>query len=95
MVIEPEFARCLVADTLGQPHSYSVWSHAYGTRNSGEAWSQRVADKEHLVVKLQQYPNPGVGDEYGNLEASVGKQLPALLYQLIWLARRWLFRLAA
>jgi hypothetical protein len=95
MVLEHEVGHCLVADALGWPHSWSVWSHAHGTGMPGRPWSQRVADEEHLVVRLQRYANTGAPDEYGNLEAAFGRQLPALAYQLIWLARPWLFRRAA
>jgi hypothetical protein len=67
MMREHEIAHHYLADVMGLPHSYSVWSHAHGTGEPGKQFSQRVADEEHLVTSFQRWINTGQWDEYNQL----------------------------
>ncbi|MCT7377088.1 hypothetical protein [Chelativorans salis] len=92
MLTEHEIAHSFIADELGWPYSWSLWSAAHGTstkRPMGE-WSPRVRDEEHLVVSLQRYVNTGLEDEHGKLREAFGERLPEVARRFVALARPWL-----
>lgn len=94
MLIEHEIGHSFVADRMGWPHSWSLWSAAHGTggiRPMSE-WSTRVKDEEHLVVSLQRYANTGLLDDYGRLAAVFGDGLSAAAHSFLMSARPWLGR---
>lgn len=92
MLVEHEIGHSYVADAMGWPHSWSVWSAAHGTGDIRpmEEWSPRVRDEEHLVVALQRYVNTGVEDEYGKLREAFGPALPEVARGFVAVARPWL-----
>ncbi|UUP16753.1 hypothetical protein [Nitratireductor thuwali] len=92
MLIEHEIAHSFIADELGWPHSWSLWSAVHGSgakRPMGE-WSPRVRDEEHLVVSLQRYVNTGLEDVHGQLRTTFGDDLPKVAGRFVRLARPWL-----
>jgi DICT domain-containing protein len=92
MLVEHEIAHSFVADEMGWPHSWSLWSAAHGTgdKRPMTEWSPRVRDEEHLVVALQRYANTGIEDEYGKLREAFGEALPSVARRFVGLARPWL-----
>lgn len=92
MLVEHELGHSYVADLMGWPHSWSVWSavHGSGEKRPMSEWSRRVRDEEHLVVSLQAFVNTGVEDPYGKLREAFGDQLPAVVQGFISLARPWI-----
>lgn len=92
MLVEHEIGHSFIADELGWPHSWSLWSavHGSGEKRPMERWSSRIRDEEHLVVSLQRYVNTGVEDNYGRLRESFGNRLPRVAGCFVALARPWL-----
>lgn len=92
MLVEHEIGHSFVADRMGWPHSWSLWSAAHGTGDIRpmSQWSPRVRDEEHLVVSLQRYANTGALDPYGKLEEAFGDDLPAVARDFVLTARPWL-----
>jgi hypothetical protein len=91
--LEHDVVHAYVADALGWPHSYSVWSDAHAKDRTAipmAKWSQRVKDEEHLVVSMQRYMNTGQLDPYGKLEAAFGSDLNRHAKALLALLRPWL-----
>lgn len=88
---EHELVHHWLADHMGWPHSWSVWSQAHGTWDStkpNRPWSQRVADEEHIVNRLQRYLNTGEVDvDYGVLTGTWGERLPAVAVELMGVLR--------
>ncbi len=92
MLIEHEVGHSFVADQLGWPHSWSVWSAAHGTGDKMpmSQWSQRVLEEEHLVVSLQRFVNTGIEDEYARLRHAFRDRLPEVAKAFVATARPWL-----
>ncbi|HEV7346622.1 MAG TPA: hypothetical protein VGN60_13420 [Devosia sp.] len=92
MLVEHEIGHSFVADRLGWPHSWSLWSAAHGTGDIRPMtqWSPRVRDEEHLVVSLQRYANTGQRDPHARLEEAFGDALPAVARAFVLSARPWL-----
>jgi hypothetical protein len=92
MLVEHEIAHSFVADQLGWPHSWSLWSAAHGTgeKRPMSGWSPRVRDEEHLVVSLQRFVNTGQEDAYGKLWEAFGEDLPAVARRFLAVSRPWL-----
>ena len=92
MLVEHEIGHSFVADRLGWPHSWSLWSTAHGTgeKRPMTGWSPRVRDEEHLVVSLQRFVNTGQEDEFGKLREAFGKDLPAVARAFLAVSRPWL-----
>lgn len=92
MLVEHEIGHSFIADELGWPHSWSLWSavHGSGEQRPMEEWSGRVRDEEHLVVSLQRFVNTGCKDREGRLEAVFGPRLPHVARQFVAVARPWL-----
>jgi hypothetical protein len=89
MMMEHEISHALLSDLLGQPHSFSVWSHAHGTGQPGKKMSQRVLDEEHIVTSFQRWINTGQWDGYDKLSKipDIGEAAD----QFLQLARPWLW----
>ncbi|WP_407529419.1 hypothetical protein [Methylobacterium oryzisoli] len=89
---EHEITHHWLADEMGWPHSWSLWSAAHGAWDSSKParpWSQRVKDEEHTVNSLQRYINTGEVDAYGCLQAQWGDELPEAAGRLVALMRPW------
>lgn len=92
MLTEHEIAHSFIADEMGWPHSWSLWSaaHGNGEKRPMHEWSPRVREEEHLVVSLQRYVNTGLEDDYGRLREAFGERLPETALRFLALARPWL-----
>jgi hypothetical protein len=92
--LEHDLTHHFVADELGWPHSWSIWSAAHSTWDPNKTagkWSQRVADEEHLVNRLQKYVNTGqVDEDYGVLRGTFGSNLRDVAGRLVLILRPWL-----
>lgn len=93
--LEHDITHHWLADELGWPHSWSIWSAAHAKPDTlpkpGQKWSQRVADEEHLVNRLQKYINTGELDtDYGVLAGTFGDKLPQVAGRLLVLLRPWI-----
>ena len=92
MLVEHEIGHSYIADLMGWPHSWSVWSAAHGTgeKRPIEEWSPRVRDEEHLVVSLQRFVNTGYEDHYGKLREVFNDDLQRVAIGFVAIARPWL-----
>lgn len=93
--LEHDLAHHGVAEEMGWPHSYSIWSAAHGTAanpdGSDRPMSPRVARDEHMTNRMQRYLNTGAkDDDYGCLDAAFGDRLPEFAGRLLRILRPWI-----
>lgn len=89
--IEHDLTHHWVADTMGWPHSYSLYSAGqrqiqnlpYHSPN-GETWSDRVREEEHMVNKLQRFVRLGTPDEFGVIQTKFDLELAKSELKSIW-----------